>query len=475
MLRSLTASIIFTEQPFETATVAHHADGSIASDAPSYPMRAVRIPRDAGPCTMVVVSRRGSLFFSPALKNELMGVDLLRSRDGGRSFALIETPRAYRTAPAGYRLRIKSLLPSGLRKLSGELPSGVTFHPYLHHDASSGRLFASLTMKGAHADGSGAVIAWSDDDGDSWSHSAVGQSSWDWGKVFTGPATCDLTRSELARSGYPSVVYYTATGPTLIVGPNQLNYRSTDGGKSWERMADSFTRERTRALAAGYPQSGVVDTRGGIYRAWAGTSLHFIPLLDKSNIDVNVLRSFDEGESWSNITLPNTYSSPLEPTIAIDSQDTLYLAWGNRRTGRLCLSFSRDRAASWSTPIELSPPGVSWVCKVTIAVRAPGEIALAYWGSAQREASGDGWVLPDGRPYNGYLTVCRDLFAGHPVFASASVNANSAPLLPRGESATTSGEYLGAPAFAADGSVWAAFPCLRKPHSALLGQLSFAR
>ncbi|MEY4508021.1 MAG: hypothetical protein RLZZ450_143 [Pseudomonadota bacterium] len=193
-------------------------------------------------------------------------------------------------------------------------------------------------MKGAHADGSGAVIAWSDDDGDSWSHTVVGERSWDWGKVFTGPATCDLTRSELERSGYPNVVYYCATGPTLIVGPNQLHYRSTDGGKSWERVGDGFPLERTRALAAGYPQGGVVDSLGGFFRTWAGSSLHFLPVLDKSNINVNVLRSFDEGESFSNVTLPNSYSSLLEPTIAIDSQDTLYLAAVAARPN----GFSRD-------------------------------------------------------------------------------------------------------------------------------------
>lgn len=126
---------------------------------------------------------------------------------------------------------------------------------------------------------------------------------------------------------------------------------------------------------------------------------------------------------------------------------------------------------TWSTPLELTPPGTRHVAKVTISVRAPGDIALAYWGSTQSSARGDGWVLPDGRPYSGYLTICRNLKASEPVFWTCAVNDPSRLLLPNGESALRSGEYLGAPAFAPDGSVWAGFVSLGKPKDSVVAQL----
>jgi len=45
-------------------------------------------------------------------------------------------------------------------------------------------------------------------------------------------------------------------------------------------------------------------------------------------------------------------------------------------------------------------------------------------------------------------------------------------LLPRGESALRSGEYLGPPAFAPDGSVWAGFVSLGRPRDSVVARLS---
>jgi hypothetical protein len=215
----------------------------------------------------------------------------------------------------------------------------------------------------------------------------------------------------------------------------------------------------------------VVASDGAIYRTWAGGPLQFVPVVPKRNIRVNVVRSLNEGQSWEHFQVPGTRSSLLEPTLAIDAEDTLYLAWADRPTGRIHLATSRDRAMTWSTPLELTPPGTRHVAKVAISVRAPGDIALAYWGSTQSRARGDGWVLPDGRPYSGYMTLCRNLMASEPVFWTCAVNDPGQLLLPDGESALRSGEYLGAPAFAPDGSVWAGFVSLGRPRDSVVAQL----
>ncbi len=115
----------------------------------------------------------------------------------------METPRPYRATPPGYRLRIVNLLPQYFRWLSKRLPKGCTMHPFLYQDAKTGRLFASM-LKGAFEDGSGSVLAMSDDDGETWTQSRVGIGSWDWGKVFTGPPATEASRKALAQSGYPN-------------------------------------------------------------------------------------------------------------------------------------------------------------------------------------------------------------------------------------------------------------------------------
>ena len=457
---------------FRMSAVAHDLSGRPVADAPSqYLLEAMHTGRHAGPCGMVTVSQRGTLFFSPAVPNAGMGTDVLRSHDGGRNFSVVETPRGHRSAPKGYKLRIVNLLPQYFERLSRKLPAGTTLHPFLHQDAATGRIFVSTMMKGAHADGSGSVLAYSDDDGGSWASYPVGEGSWDWGKVFTGPPASEASRAALAKNGYPNVVYFTATGPTLIVGFNQLTYKSLDGGKTFTRTTDSFSRLQARTFRAGYPQTGVVSSQGAIFRTWAGTPLNFVPVIPKNNVNVNVMRSLDEGQSWQHFRIPNTPTSLLEPTIAIDAEDTLYLAWADRKTGAIRLSQSRDRAETWSTPLELRPPGTVRVAKVAISVRGLGDIALAYWGSARLMATGDGWVLPDGRPYHGYLSVCRNLNAEAPVFFSARVCESDAPLLPKGESALRSGEYVGAPAFAPDGSVWAGFVSLARPRNDVVARL----
>jgi hypothetical protein len=102
-------------------------------------------------------------------------------------------------------------------------------------------------------------------------------------------------------------------------------------------------------------------------------------------------------------------------------------------------------------------PGVEWATKPTIEFGGRGELAIAFWGSSESQGSGDGWLRKDGRPYDGYLSVCRDFDAAEPTFSTLRARAGDGALIPDGESVFSSGEYLGQPAFGPDGSVWAGF------------------
>ncbi|MEY4577638.1 MAG: hypothetical protein RL701_2341, partial [Pseudomonadota bacterium] len=332
----------------------------------------------------------------------------------------------------------------------------------------TGRLFSTLTHKGACADGSGSIVAFSDDDGETWTARAVGDGAWDWGKLLCGPAATERGRSELARSGYPHMLYFSATGPTLIFGPNQLTYRSSDGGQTWQRTGDMFDARQLSSLQFGYPQCGVVAADGAIYKPWAGSAADYVSSAD-TRIPVHVARSLDEGDSWQAFPVPNSGTRPLGASMTVATDGTLYLAWADCTDGQIRLTSSVDRAQSWSEPRRIRIPGVMRASKPTIHMRGSRDLALACWGSAQAIGTGDGWLKPDGRPYDGYLTRCRDITATEPEFVTLHVRDSEAALLPQGESLWHSGEYLGAPAFAPDGKVWAGF--LSVAHGGLVAAL----
>jgi hypothetical protein len=437
----------------------HAAAGELISDRPhNHELRVTRTGTRGGACPVALVSRSGALFYSPARASRVMGCDVARSRDGGASFERLQTPREPAHLPDDYvPPRLKSLHPKELARMAEELAPGATFHPGLWMDPASGRVFVTTTHKSAFPDGSGSIVAFTDDDGETWSHTPVGEGSWDWGKLSAGPAATARGRAALQRSGYPSMLYFSATGPTLIFGPNQQTYRSSDGGVSWQRTADMFDAERVARLDVGFVQAGVVAPDGAIYATWAGTPADYVADTDKSRIPVHVVRSLDEGDSWQHFDLPETRTQVLGARIAITKDSALVLTWADQQDGQIRLSLSRDRAETWSEPRMLRIPGVARAAKPTIAVSAEGTLALACWGSTQAEGHGDGWLRPDRRPYNGYLVLCHDITAPRLALVTGVVRDGDEPLLPKGESAFHSGEYIGAPSFAPDGSVWAGF------------------
>jgi hypothetical protein len=101
-------------------------------------------------------------------------------------------------------------------------------------------------------------------------------------------------------------------------------------------------------------------------------------------------------------------------------------------------------------------PEVRASTNVNIAVRGVGNVAIAYYGSPEKEApKGDGYFTSDGRSYHGYLTVTDDIFAEQPVFWSTTINDPAEPTIV-GVDVNVS-EYIGPPIFGPDGSIWVGF------------------
>jgi hypothetical protein len=196
-----------------------------------------------------------------------------------------------------------------------------------------------------------------------------------------------------------------------------------------------------------------------------------------SSTGLAIAVSQDEGDTWKDTfvtgsTFTGTEQAEetwLSSNVTTDSAGTLYAVWVDDTMLLPFVAASKDHGVTWSTPVMFGAPGVQVAVYPNVSVRAPGAIAIAYYGSSQAKAgtTGNGYTTSDGRPYDAYLAVTTDLFADNPVFWTAMVNAPATPVV-KGISFQFS-EYLGYPVFNADGSVWASFVAGGKGLAAKLG------
>jgi hypothetical protein len=397
--------------------IAHHGGALPIEPAPAYAPTPCSASTDlAAWDTTMVITETNEILFAPAA-----APGLARSGDNGMTWAALSPPSP---------------------------PPGSLYHPWLWRDPASRRVFYNLFGDGGSCtDGTGATLWFSDDEGTTWQKQPVGCGSMDWGKVITGPAASPARKAALAASGYPSVVYYSATGPALIIGPDHMFFRSLDGGKTFTRTATDPDD------TVGYPTAGAVAPDGTVY----------VPMGSPAGLALAV--SKDEGDTWTDVVVPGSSfngsltheTNFLSMNVTADSAGTVYVTWSDDRNLLPYLAFSRDGGGTWSTPVMIGAPGVYITAFPSLTVKTPGYVAVAYYGSTQAMApsNGDGYSVSDGRAYNAYLTVTTNLFADEPVFWSATFNDPAAPVF-TGRDFQVS-EYAGYPVFAGDGSIWTAF------------------
>ncbi len=410
--------------------VAHAAGGQVLSPQPAgAPVPCAATTGFAAVDATLVITASGKIVFAPAVLPSLtVSVD-----DG----AVWSTPL----------------------KLPDE-PSGTLLHPWVWQDAASHRLFYNVfpIAKGTCQDGSGAMLWTSDDQGSTWTSGSVGCGSDDWGKVITGPPSTAASRAALAQSGYPDMVYYCATGPTAIIGPDHICYRSTDGGKTFTQTAT----DPVSASGNGYPTGGVVGPDGTLY----------VPKGSPNGLAIAV--SKDEGDTWTDATVTGSMfvgtqsKNWLSMNVTVDAQGNLYAVWSDDSDLLPRLSVSKDEGATWSSPLAIGAPGVMTSAYPSVTVSSTGAVAVAYYGSTQARVTGDGYFMSDGLPYSAYLVVTQNPSASAPVFWSATFNDPAHPVF-TGLSYHVS-EYLGYPTFASDGSIWGAYISLG---DGLAGRLIF--
>jgi hypothetical protein len=140
--------------------------------------------------------------------------------------------------------------------------------------------------------------------------------------------------------------------------------------------------------------------------------------------------------------------------MAIDEDGTLYMVWPDE-PGLLRFSVSRDKAQTWTTPVVVSEPSVSYAVYGGSAVKEAGTLAIAYYGSEAGE----------GGPFHAYMAETTTALSSAPVFRSSRMNPEGAPLSPEvfdvGYARLLNGgtelHEIVKPEYAPNGDIWTAF------------------
>lgn len=345
------------------ARTAAHRSGARAVDRRGTPLRVIisRTGLETHEPTLGI-GRSGSVF-TVAYQSSIVGIDVLRSNDLGRSWEVVSP------------------------KLASQVNSHLlSVDPYIYVDELTGRIFTiDLTVACSY-------MSFSDDGGGSWTTNplACGRPVNDHQTLFAGPPVS----SEV--EGYRNVIYYCFND---MLESNCS--KSLDGG---------LTFSSTKAPA--YPRScgglhghGVVGPRGEVLlpMAWCGEAYLAI--------------SRDEGDTWTRTRVAPGLAH-LDPSVAVDSKGNIYYAWqGQNRLAYLAIS--RDGGKSWSRPMMIAAPGVEGVNLLTLDVGRPGTVGFAYMGTQNASPSRMKWY--------GYVGVSTNILRGRPLFRTAQVNNSQRP------------------------------------------------
>ncbi|HMJ14125.1 MAG TPA: sialidase family protein, partial [Polyangiaceae bacterium] len=384
----------------------------------------------------LAVTRDGTVTYAPVFTNQ--GVGLHQSRDHGKTWTTI----------------IPKFPDNG---------SHGRMQPYLWRDPETDRMFLTTTTLGFTGGDTSPSTATAGYDmtrtSDNWktyTYSNVALETSDWLKMYAGPPVTSQTQ------GYPNVIYISAPSPiSTILGEYQAVYKSLDGGASWQQVGGKQLSLRIADHPNCAPENWVIYGNGGV----GPDGSVYISLHRCGRLAVAISR--DEGNTWSMVEVPGTAllkyqgllqmigraNALLTEPLAIDSEGNIYLVWPDE-PGLLRLSISRDKGQTWSAPVVISAPSVKYAVYGGVAIRKPGTLAIAYYGSE----------LGQPGPFDGYIAETTDALAAEPSFVSARVNDPAKPLSPVqfdvGYARLFSGGDLHEivkPEYAPNGDIWASF------------------
>ena len=231
----------------------------------------------------------------------------------------------------------------------------LSLDPIAFLDSATGRLFVSqLTLVGS-------LMAYSDDDGKTWSTSQGSglPAGADHQTVGGGPYPAEGGVSPL--TSYPHAVYYCSQDIVTA-----LCARSDNGGLTFGAGVPIYTLASCGGL------------HGHVKVAPDGTV--YVPNSD-CNGHPSVAVSTNAGLTWTVRSLPNGRGGELDPSVAIGKDNTLYLSYADS-DGAAMVAVSRDRGQTWTTPLDIGKRLGVVSTAFPVAVAGDGDrAAVAFLGT----------------------------------------------------------------------------------------------
>lgn len=307
----------------------------------------------------------------------------------------------------------------------------TSLDPYVYADPVTGRLF-NIDLNLAN----GGFLSWSDDGAQSWTNNpdCCGIPVDDHQTLFSGPATT-LQANPLL---YPGRILYFCINQIA----SATCTKSLDGGVTWVLPTTVFQGAQPAGDGAEVP----VDVCGGLHghgHASEATGTVFLP---KGHCGEAWLgRSTDNGLTWDTVLVDGTVGfDGHEAIVSTDRAGNVYYFFldGNALPR---LSISTDDGATWSSPLNVTAPGVTRAKFPSIVAGEDGRIAFLYLGTTsprgQQLYDRTECTPPEGEqcPYaypaerenatwNGYVGFSLDATAIDPIFATVTAHPAADPL-----------------------------------------------
>ncbi|MCM3882529.1 sialidase family protein [Frankia sp. R82] len=377
----------------------------------------------------IQVSRTGVLFIARATGG------VLRSIDGGRHWSAVNVPK----------------IANG-----DDHTSGV--HGYVHIDPRTDRVYYLTSLAARSCGGkSGSVISWSDNLGLTWSGRTVGCDTYDWGKLVTGPAP--------KGNAYPSAIYFMGVGLHLV-GGQRFVYRSLNAGVTWQRM-DRIASATTEAGVGATAPDGTIYFDYPEFTGFDPSRLQntTYPYVPENKCREMIAVSEDYGVTWRQQPIPGSLACGElygQQRVAVDRAGTVYAVWVDDTDTQLYLSYSRDRARTWSTPVNVMAPGTTFsLIHGDIVADAAGHVVIAGLQTTvpTRPTSPAGFPGLYAGPAHAIITESLNADSAQPRFTTADLDtpaasSNGSITLSNGQYGDEANAYL---AFSRNGVGWAVF------------------